>query len=129
MDILTIARPRALVIDDDERVAQAFARALAEDCATTVCRSGEEGLKRLRDGEVYELVLCDVTMPGLSGPEFFAAAVALDPDLALRIVLVTGGAPPDAADRIAALGARCLPKPLGSEMLTALVTEAKHRLA
>jgi CheY-like chemotaxis protein len=66
-------------------------------------------------------------MPGMTGPEFFADAVALSPELRDRIVLVTGGASAEQASRIVELGARCLQKPLRLETLRELAEVAGVR--
>ena len=50
-------------------------------------------------GERYELILCDLMMPGMSGMEFHAAVLRLDPAQAARIVFLSGGACTEAAAR------------------------------
>jgi two-component system NtrC family sensor kinase len=122
-------QPRALVIDDDPLIGRALCRNLSRSCATTLCSGALEALARLRAGEVFDLVLCDVTMPDMGGPEFYEQAVALDPSLGAKIVLVTGGATTDQMRRASKLGARCLLKPLSAETVAGLVDEARARLA
>ncbi len=117
-------RFRALVIDDDPLTARATARGLESTCRTSVSYSAEEALARLRAGDQFDLVVCDVMMPGKTGPEFFEDAVVLFPELRDRIVLVTGGASAEQTRRIAELGARCLQKPLRFETLQELATAA-----
>lgn len=120
-------RVQALIIDDDPTTARATARGLERTCETHVSHSAKEALARLRAGEHFDLVICDVMMPGMTGPEFFADAVAFSPELRDRIVLVTGGATAEQTSRIAELGARCLQKPLRVETLRELVTTAGTR--
>lgn len=120
-------RVQALVIDDDPTTARATARGLEGACDTSVSHSAKDALARLRAGEHFDLVICDVMMPDITGPEFFASAVALSPELRDRIVLVTGGASPEQWKRIVELGARCLPKPLRIETLRELATRAGPR--
>jgi two-component system cell cycle sensor histidine kinase/response regulator CckA len=88
-------RLRVLVIDDDELVTAALARVLRNhdtDIATTAAASLE-----LLDGRDYDVVLCDLMMPELSGMEIYARTVARRPALAHRFVFITGGAFTDRA--------------------------------
>src|SRR3954447_23034385 len=62
------ARPRVLVVDDDERNLLAV-RTVLEDVGEVVeARSGEEALRHLLKGE-FAVILLDVYMPGLDGYE------------------------------------------------------------
>jgi CheY-like chemotaxis protein len=124
---VTAERVQALVIDDDPTTAKATARGLERACDTVVSHSAQEALARLRAGEHFDLVVCDVMMPGMTGPEFFADAVAFSPELRDCIVLVTGGASPEQTSRIVELGVRCLPKPLRLETLRELAAAAENR--
>ena len=40
----------------------------------------------------YDVIFCDLMMPGISGPELFTRVKARDPRMADRFVFVTGGA-------------------------------------
>lgn len=85
------ARPQVLVIDDEERVGQAFALWLGDDYRVDTATNGEEGLEILTDD--VDVVLLDRHMPGLSGTEVLerireagydcrvAMVTAVDPDL------------------------------------------------
>jgi DNA-binding response OmpR family regulator len=82
-------RARILVIDDEERVGQAFALWL-DDYQVETATSGEEGLEMMDEG--IDVVLLDRHMPGLSGSEVLeriretgygcrvAMVTAVDPD-------------------------------------------------
>jgi CheY-like chemotaxis protein len=124
---VSVERVQALVIDDDPTTARATARGLERACDTDVSHSAKEALARLRAGEHFDLIICDVMMPEMTGPEFFADAVAFSPELRDRIVLVTGGATAEQTSRIAELGARCLQKPLRIEILRELAAAAATR--
>lgn len=58
---------RILVIDDDP-ILREFACVYLSTPTTTIetAENGEAGLRRLRDGS-FDFVLCDISMPGLSG--------------------------------------------------------------
>jgi len=61
------ARPRVLVIDDEEAIRSALGRALAaEGLLTDLAETAAGGLSRAR-AEVYDLVVLDLLMPGTDG--------------------------------------------------------------
>ena len=63
-------KPLILIVDDDPRFSQILSRILEENgFQTLVATSGKEGLEILMDFSP-ELVITDVHMPHLSGPEF-----------------------------------------------------------
>jgi DNA-binding response OmpR family regulator len=58
------ARPRVLVIDDEEAIRFALSRALAaEGLVIDLAETAADGLSRAR-AEVYDLVILDLLMPG-----------------------------------------------------------------
>lgn len=68
------ARPRILVVDDDEDTRQLIAFALAENrYAITEVADGEAALAALR-GAQFDLVITDYDMPGLTGAEMLKRA-------------------------------------------------------
>ncbi len=85
-------RPRSvLLIDDDPAVADTLAAMLAREGLTVQrAASGEEGLAILR-GESFDAIFLDVRLPDIPGPEVYARLAAERPELAQRVVFVTGG--------------------------------------
>jgi CheY-like chemotaxis protein len=67
-------------------------RSLGRKHDVTVLQSAEEAMTRIQSGETYDVILCDLTMPGMSGMEFYEELTRTIPDLAERMVFVTGGA-------------------------------------
>jgi two-component system, OmpR family, response regulator len=60
---------RVLVIEDDERLADVLARALADaGHEPTVRHTGPEGLATVTEGDAYDAVVLDWMLPGLDGP-------------------------------------------------------------
>lgn len=60
---------RILVIDDDEALCQLIRHRVAqEQIEADFCHSGADGLEKIR-GQVYQLVILDVMLPGLDGFE------------------------------------------------------------
>ncbi|MFP4573942.1 MAG: response regulator transcription factor, partial [Desulfobacterales bacterium] len=60
-------QPRALVIDDEERIRDACHRLLTEDGFEVECaKNGEAGLQMIEEAH-FDIILLDLMMPGLSG--------------------------------------------------------------
>ena len=51
----------------------------------------EEALALIESGKRFDMLLCDLKMPRVSGMEFYAALLAGWPEQAARVVLMTGG--------------------------------------
>jgi PAS domain S-box-containing protein len=85
-------RGRVLVIDDEESLGQAIRRYLAQDHEVEAVTSARVALDRLIGGARYDVILCDLMMPQITGMEVHATVSKLDPAQAERIVFVTGGA-------------------------------------
>jgi CheY-like chemotaxis protein len=82
-------RLRVLLVDDQAMVLKASASMLRELDVVTAS-SGAEALARLAEGAHFDVVVSDVTMPGITGPELFAQIRELYPQLAERMLLVSG---------------------------------------
>jgi CheY-like chemotaxis protein len=86
----SLARPRVLVLDDEPTFRLFLEKALTllgyEPVMTSL---GAEAVERATDGDLAAL-LFDHQMPGVSGTEAYDALIATRPDLATRLVLMSG---------------------------------------
>jgi CheY-like chemotaxis protein len=82
-------RLRVLLVDDQVLVLRATAGMLREVDVMTAS-SGAEALARLAEGSHFDVVVSDVAMPGINGPELYARVRALYPQLAERFLLLSG---------------------------------------
>jgi DNA-binding NtrC family response regulator len=116
-----------LVVDDDPRVGTAIGRVLKAFRVTFV-QSATGALGRIDAGAVFGAIVCDLVMPGLSGFQFYAELERMDPELARRVVFLSGFAKtPEVEAFIRRVGARCLLKPFQSQELRTAVEEATRR--
>jgi len=82
---------RVLVVDDDAAVGAAIQRSFRGRHETKVVTSAAAALALIERGQEFDVILCDVTMPNMNGPQFLAALEKTRPDLASRLALMTGG--------------------------------------
>jgi signal transduction histidine kinase/CheY-like chemotaxis protein len=85
-------RHRVLVVDDEPLACASIYRALSRRFDVVPHTSPRHALDVLRAGERFDAVLCDLMMPEMSGAEFHRELLRLDPELADRVVFLTGGA-------------------------------------
>ncbi len=86
-----VALTRILVIDDDAAVAKMIAHILRTAHDVVIEGSPRAALARLDTDRLFDLILCDITMPELSGIQVYEAIAALDRGLAARVAFMTGG--------------------------------------
>jgi signal transduction histidine kinase len=84
-------RGRVLVVDDEPALGAALARSLERDFEPVVVTSGREALERLREDRDFDVILCDLIMPQLTGMDLHDELHRMAPPLAERIVFMTGG--------------------------------------
>ena len=73
-------------------VARSVTRVLSQEHEVQAACSGREALRLLGEGKQYDVILCDLMMPEVSGMELYEELGKLWPELATRMVFLTGGA-------------------------------------
>jgi signal transduction histidine kinase len=117
----TAARARVLIVDDEPFVGRALGRILASAHDVTVTTSPLEALARFEAGERWDVMLCDLMMPELTGMELEARIAVAAPEMVGRIVFMTGGAFTAAAREFVDSGRPCIEKPIDPAALRTLV--------
>ena len=81
---------RVLIVDDEPTLCFTLRLVLEEEYQVVVAESGKAAIATLTEDSDFDVVLCDLQMPGVSGADVFewAASRALGP----RFVFMTGGA-------------------------------------
>ncbi len=112
-------RPRRiLVIDDEASVGRAVSALLSMEHEVVSTTHPRAALDRLAAGESFDVILCDLMMPEMSGMEFAEQVARLAPGHHERIVFVTGGAFTEhARGFLAATKRATLDKPFSEEQL------------
>jgi PAS domain S-box-containing protein len=110
-------RRRVLVVDDEPAIRRAACRILeAAGCEVVEAVDGADAVARVKSGAGFDVLLSDVRMPGLSGPEVAKAVRALAPST--RVVLMSGYTGEEAS----ALADAFLAKPFTPDDLVNAVT-------
>jgi CheY-like chemotaxis protein len=81
---------RVLVVDDETAIALALKKVLEQDHEVTAVTTGDQALRLLLSGAGFDVVLCDVLMPGTSGMDVYRQLDAQRPDVARRVIFMTG---------------------------------------
>jgi signal transduction histidine kinase len=85
-------RGRLLLVDDDEMILTILRRVLTREHEVHAVTEVREALRRLDAGERFDVILCDLMMPQMTGVDFYLELHARDAAQAERIVFMTGGA-------------------------------------
>jgi signal transduction histidine kinase/CheY-like chemotaxis protein len=118
---------RVLLVDDNVMLADSI-RPMLESvgCAVDVAASAKQALEVLTDGQIFDVVLSDIVMPGaLDGIQFAEALRRAYPDL--PVVLMTGYSAELASAR--GQGFTVLPKPCTPQVLVETLARAVGRPA
>jgi PAS domain S-box-containing protein len=89
---VTSRRGRILVIDDEQLVLRSVRRILSPEHDVLAMVSAEEALAVCAGGEKFDLILCDLMMPDMTGMDFHRELSLVSPEQADRMIFVTGGA-------------------------------------
>jgi signal transduction histidine kinase/ActR/RegA family two-component response regulator len=117
---------RVLIVDDEPLVARAIRRNLGGH-EVQIASSGREALALLDAGKRFDLVLCDLMMPDVSGMDVYAAIRERHPHMTGHIVFMTGATFTDRAqDFRAQLGDVFLEKPIDMAQLWAVIDRCRR---
>ena len=115
---------RVLVVDDEAEVGETVKRLLGNEHEVVAVTRAEEALG-LALREDYDVVLCDLLMPEMTGPQLFDKLRSARPDLASRFVFMSGGAFDTSVRQFLQRTSRpIVEKPFETTRLRALLREA-----
>ena len=94
--------PKVLILDDEEPIRQMIRQLLENNYSCTSAANVANARECLKDSN-FEVILCDINMPGESGIDFIRYVTAEYPDTA--VIMVTGVNDPEVAETALEIGA------------------------
>jgi CheY-like chemotaxis protein len=79
---------RVLVVYGEPLLAEALRLALSDEFEVQVATDAQQALASLRVGDWYDVVLCELMMPGMNGVELRDHVQVASPELAARFVFI-----------------------------------------
>jgi CheY-like chemotaxis protein/anti-sigma regulatory factor (Ser/Thr protein kinase) len=120
-------RARVLIVDDEIALLKALRRALRDHAEVTTADSVAVALEQL-EAERYDLVISDLIMPGTSGMGFYDEVERRWPDVAERMIFMSGGAfTGEARAFCERMEGRVLPKPLDVDEVVRRLNRQRRR--
>jgi PAS domain S-box-containing protein len=124
----SVRRARILCVDDEAAIGQAIKRVLVAEHDVELVANAAEALARVEAGQRFDLILCDLMMPAMSGMDLHRELVRGAPDVAARVVFLTGGAfTQRARDFLEGVRNPRLEKPIGIDALRNAIAEMVQR--
>ncbi len=124
----SLRRARILCVDDEAAIGQAIKRVLVAEHDVELVTNATEALARVEAGQRFDLILCDLMMPAMSGMDLHRELVRVAPDVAARVVFLTGGAITQRArDFLEGVSNPRLEKPIGIDALRNAIAEMVQR--
>jgi signal transduction histidine kinase/CheY-like chemotaxis protein len=87
-----VERRSLLLVDDDSRLLRAVKRTLVRDYDVEACEGGRAALEVLATGRRFDVILCDLHMPDLTGMDFHRRLRDDFPGLERTVIFMSGGA-------------------------------------
>ena len=125
--VLARVRGRVLVIDDDAMMVTTIRRTLAAH-EVVAFTEAQRGLDEIARGERFDVILCDLMMPTITGMDVYDTIRRIAPEQLDALVFVTGGAfMPHARTFVETVANTTLEKPFDPQALVALVDKLVSR--
>lgn len=123
-----VRRGRLLIVDDEVVFSGSLRRLFSGEHDVTVVNRGREALSRLRAGERFDAILCDLLMPEVTGIELHSELRRIAPDQADCMIFLTGGAFSENSQHfLDGIANRWFEKPCNLDLLRAAVREVVVR--
>ena len=85
-------RRRILLVEDEGPIRRAMRRLLEPVHQLVAVDSAERALEEVLSGAHYDVILCDLMMPRMSGMELYSRLESAAPAFTRRMIFITGGA-------------------------------------
>jgi CheY-like chemotaxis protein len=77
-------------VEDEPALCRVLERLLAAHKVTSVMRA-RQALERIHQGDKFDVIVCDVMMPEMTGMEFYDELAKSHSGMAARVVFMSGG--------------------------------------
>jgi CheY-like chemotaxis protein len=119
----TARRARVLVVDDELPIANTLRELLAPEHEVVAAANAREALTAIARID-FDVVFCDLMMPGMNGIDLYERLRAERPGLERRIVFMTGGAfTAHTAEFLASVDNRRIEKPFNMGLVETIVRQ------
>lgn len=108
-------------------IARAVQRILSVDHEVVALARARDALERITAGERFDVIVCDLMMPELTGMELHAALSRVAPEQASAMIFLTGGAvTAQARTFIGSTSNALVDKPFDARRLRSLINDRIH---
>jgi CheY-like chemotaxis protein len=115
-------RARILIVDDEIAICTIIKLVLSQAHDVVTVNEAPRALELLRKGERFDIILCDVMIPQMTGIELYQETLRIVPEQAGRFVFMTGGSfTPRTQEFLRTCGKHQIDKPFDGRSLQALV--------
>ena len=120
--MMSETKAKILIIDDEHFITDVLQRALEKDgYSTQAIQDGQQALEALSDLS-FDLILCDLELPGTNGLALYKNVVDLQPALGSKFIFMTGEMlNPDVQDFLSSKQLPLLMKPFDLHELLQMV--------
>jgi CheY-like chemotaxis protein len=119
-------RARVLLVDDEPLIVTALGKVLEREHDVVAVTSGEQAHELLMRDAGFDVVLCDVSMPGMGGIELYRSIERIRSELVSRFIFMSGATTmPFVADFLAAVKNAHIDKPVDLVLLRSLIRKAQ----
>jgi PAS domain S-box-containing protein len=109
---------RVLMVDDEPALGRSTQLLLAPHYEVVPVTRARGALERIASGEHFDVILCDLMMPEMSGIEFHEQLSRTAPEYLARVIFMTGGAFTDQARQfLESVGRPHIEKPFSEAVL------------
>ena len=121
-EVVSVIAHRILVLDDEPEVGNILFRALSADGYDVTLTPDGESARKLVQENHFDNIFLDLRMPGVDGRELYQSMTEFSPDLAKKVVFITGDmVRADTARFLDLIGNPVLTKPFTIESIRELL--------
>jgi signal transduction histidine kinase len=91
--------PRVLVVDNEPSIVRAVRQILEPEHEVRVAPDAETAVALVESGQRFEVILCELMLPGINGMDLLEALRRTKPEAATHLVFMTAGGGPSRARR------------------------------